>query len=133
MGGFGVFLCLTDCTTSSWFLAVTVQWLGGLGFPVIPPRPRSLRIKKKKTYHNRFLFSQIDPWASVVFYKLRLVYFNALGSGLPKLGMMISQTRVSDTGSDVNYKSDSLGEPESFFGCTIFPSFGWNPVSQMLY
>lgn len=105
-------------------------WFGISCNSASAPKPKN---KKKKTYHNRFLFSQIDPWASVVFYKLRLVYFNALGSGLPKLGMMISQTRVSDTGSDVNYKSDSLGEPESFFGCTIFPSFGWNPVSQMLY
>lgn len=46
-------------------------------------------------------------------YCLRLTSLDAaLGSGLPRLRMMISQTRVSDTALDVNYKSDSFGEPE---------------------
>lgn len=34
-----------------------------------------------------------------------------LGSGLPQLRVMISQTRVSDAVLDVSYKSDSFGEP----------------------
>lgn len=49
------------------------------------------------------------PWPFAIFFP------TASGSGLPQLGVMISQTRVSDAGSDVNYKSDSLEEPESLF------------------
>lgn len=58
--------------------------------------------------------------------------YNALDSGLPKLGMMISQTRVSDTGPDVNYESDSLREPEFLLWVIHLYLIGMEPSTLAL-
>lgn len=79
------------------------------------------------TYHNRFLLFRLTILGLLLYFlqaEAGVFQDDALGSGLPKLGMMISQTRVSDTGSDVNYKSDSLGEPESLFWLHYSPFLG---------